>query len=72
MARRVAYLVQAYSNSPKLFVNTNQTYIHLILRGGAYTWNVKGSKHILVYGVDDKRQVIVSTSSTTTVNIIHF
>ena len=72
MAQRVAYLVKAYSNSPKLFVNTNQTDIHLILKGGAYTWNVKGSKHMFVYGVDDKRQIIVSTSSTSTGNIIHF
>ena len=41
MAYRAAYLVKAYSILAELFVNTDQTGIHLVPTGGAYTWGKK-------------------------------
>lgn len=72
MAQRVAYLVKAYSIPPKLFFNINQTCIHLTPTGGARTWDVKCLKHILAFGANDKRQITVLVSSTTTDNLINF
>jgi hypothetical protein len=56
MAQRCAYLVKMYNIPPELVVNTDQTGIHLVPTGGAKTWETKGSRHVLVHGVDDKRQ----------------
>jgi hypothetical protein len=55
MSQRVAYLVKAHSIPPELVVNTDQTGIHLVPTGGAHTWALKGSKHVLVHGIEDKR-----------------
>jgi hypothetical protein len=72
MAQRIAYLVKAYSVSPSLMVNTDQTGIHLIPRGGARTWVEKRSKHVLVHGQEDKRQITVSVSSLADGDLLPF
>ena len=72
MAYRAAYLVKTYSISAELFVNTDQTGIHLVPTRGAYTWEKRGSKHILIHGANDKRQITVYVSSTTAGNILPF
>jgi hypothetical protein len=72
MAQRAAYVVKAYSVSPSLMVNTDQTKIHLIPTGGARTWVEKGSKHVLVHGQDDKRQITVSISSSANGDLLPF
>ena len=41
-ARFFFFLVKAYSIPPHLFVNNDQTCIHLVPTWGAYTWDVKG------------------------------
>jgi hypothetical protein len=72
MAQRAAYLVKAHSIPPELMVNTDQTGIHLIPIGGTRTWAEKGSKHVLVHGQDDKRQITVSVSSSAVGNLLPF
>lgn len=72
MAQRVAYLVKAHSIPPQLVVNTDQTGIHLVPTGGAHTWAQKGSKHVLVHGVEDKRQITVSVSSSAAGDLLPF
>jgi hypothetical protein len=46
MNQWIAYLVKSYSILESMFVNTNQTSIHLVPTGGAHTWDKKGTKHI--------------------------
>jgi hypothetical protein len=72
MAYRAAYLIKAYSIPEELFVNTDQTGIHLVPTGGSYTWEKKGSKYILIHGADDKRQITVSVSSSAAGNVLPF
>jgi hypothetical protein len=72
MAQRAAYLVKAHSIPPELMVNSDQTGIHLIPTGGARTWAEKGSKHVLVHGQDDKRQITVSVSSSAAGDLLPF
>ena len=62
MSQRIAYLVKAYSIPHELVVNTDQTGIHLVPTRGAHTWALKGSKHVLVHGIEDKRQITVLVS----------
>jgi hypothetical protein len=40
----------------------DQTGIHLIPTGGARTWAEKGSKHVLIHGQEDKRQITMYVS----------
>ena len=54
MAQRVAYLIKAHYFPPQLVVNIDPTGIHLIPTGGTYTWAQKRSKHVLLYGYEDK------------------
>jgi hypothetical protein len=72
MAQRTAYLVKAYSIPPSMLVNTDQTGIHMVPSGGARTWAEKGSKHVLVHGMEDKRQITCSVSSTAAGNLLLF
>jgi hypothetical protein len=72
MAYRAAYLIKAYSIPEELFVNTNQTGIHLVPPGRTYTWEKRRSKHILIHGVDDKRHITIFVLSTTVGNILPF
>jgi hypothetical protein len=48
------------------------TGIHLIFTGGARTWAEKGSKHVFVHGQEDKRQITVSSSSSTDGDLLPF
>ena len=66
MAHRTAYLVKAHSIPPELVVNTDQTGIHLVPTGGTRTWAEKGSKHVQVLGMEDKRQITATLSSSAT------
>jgi hypothetical protein len=53
-------------------VNTDQTGIHLIPIGGARRWAKKRSKHVLVHGQGDKRQIKVSVSSSIDGDLLPF
>ncbi len=59
---KIAYLAKLYLIPPHLVVNTNQTRIHFVPIIGERTWENKGSKHIQVLGVEDKRQVTLVLS----------
>jgi hypothetical protein len=72
MAQRCAYLINVHNIPPQLVVNTNQTGIHLIPTGGARTWETKGSKHVNVHGVEDKRQITVGVSSVAIGEVLPF
>jgi hypothetical protein len=72
MTQRAAYLMKAHSIPPTMFVNTDQTGIHLVSFGGARTWTKKGSKHVLVHGMDDKRQITCLVSSSAAGNLLPF
>ena len=64
MTQRIAYLVKCYNVPCELVVNTDKTGIHLVPTGGTRTWEVRGSKHVAVTGIEDKRQVTVAVSSS--------
>jgi hypothetical protein len=53
MAQKTTYLVRAHSITPEMMVNTNQTGIHLVPTRGSKTWAEKGTKHVLVHGMED-------------------
>ena len=72
MAQRTSYLVKAHSIAPELVINTDQTRIHLVPAGGARTWAEKGSKHVQILGMEDKRQITVSVSSSAAGNLLPF
>ncbi len=54
IAYHVAYLVKAYDIPPSFVVNSDQTNIHLVPTIGEHTWENMGSKHINVFGIEDK------------------
>ena len=54
MVQRAAFFMKAYSIPTKMFVNTDQTDIHLIPTSGARTWAKRWSKHVLVHGMKIK------------------
>jgi hypothetical protein len=64
--------MKAHSIPPKLVVNTDQTGIHLVPTRGVHTWALKGSKHVLVHGIEDKRQITVSVPLTIAGNLLPF
>ena len=55
-----------------MFVNTDQTGIHLVPTSGAQTWAKRESKHVLVHGMEDKRQVTVLVYFSTNGNLLPF
>jgi hypothetical protein len=55
-----------------MVVNTDQTSIHLIPTGGAHTWDEKGTKHVKVHGMEDKRQITVAVSSSAVGSLLSF
>jgi hypothetical protein len=57
MAYHIACLVKAYNIPPSLIVNSDKIDIHLVPTLGKCTWETRGSKHIHVLGIKDKRQV---------------
>jgi hypothetical protein len=65
MAHMVAYLVKAYNIPTCLVINTDQTRIHLVPTRGDRMWETKGTKHIQVLGIEDKKQITTIVSSST-------
>jgi len=65
MTYHVIYVVKAYNIPPSLVVNSDETSIHLVPTARECTWESKGSKHIHVLGIEDKRQVTMVVSSST-------
>ncbi len=59
MAYQVTYLVNVYNIIPGLVVNNDQTCVHFIPITTYWTWESKGSKHIQVLGVENKRLIIM-------------
>jgi hypothetical protein len=59
MAYQVTYLVNVYNILSGLVVNSDQTSVHLIPIGRYWTWESKGSKHIQVLRVENKRPIIM-------------
>jgi hypothetical protein len=57
MAYWVVYLMKVYNITLALIVNSDQTNIHLIPTTKERTWESKGSKHVQVLGVENKRQI---------------
>ena len=72
MAQRAAFLVKTYCFPTEMFVNTDQTGIHLVFTSGARTWAKSGSKHVIVHGMEDKRQVTNSVSSSANDDLLSF
>jgi hypothetical protein len=64
MAHMVAYLVKTYNIPTCLVINTDQTRIHLMSTRGDRTWEAKGTKHIQVLGIENKRQITTIVSSS--------
>ncbi len=56
MAHRVPYLVKTYNVLASLVINTDQTWIHFVPTSGERIWEMKGSKDIHVFGVEDNMQ----------------
>jgi hypothetical protein len=50
----------------------DQTRIHLTPTGDTRTWAEKGSKHVLVHGQEDKRQIMVCVSSSANGDLLPF
>ncbi len=65
MAHQVVYLVKMYNIPPCLVVDTNQTRVHLVPTRGDQTWGKKGSKHVQVLGIEDKRKIAIVVSFST-------
>jgi hypothetical protein len=72
MTQQIAYLVKSYSIPESMVVDTDQTGIHLVPTGGAYTWDEKGTKHVKVHGMEDKRQITVAVSSSAAGTLLPF
>ena len=72
MVQSAAFLMKAYSIPMKMLLNADETDIHFVLTSGAQIWAKRGSKHVLVHGMKDKRQVTVSVSSSANDNPLHF
>jgi hypothetical protein len=43
--------------------------VHLIPNGGEKTWELKGTKHVQVLGLEDKKQMTMVISSNATGNL---
>jgi hypothetical protein len=70
MVYKITYLMKLYSILRCLMVNIDQTGIHFVPTTGERTWENKGSKHIQVLRVKDKRQVTLMLSFTTNGNLL--
>lgn len=59
MAYWITYLVNVYNILSDLVVNSDQTSVHFIPITRYWTWESKGSKHIQVLKVENKRPIIM-------------
>jgi hypothetical protein len=64
MAYHITCLAKAYNIPPSFVVDSDKIDIHLVPISRKCTWESRGSKHIHVLGIKDKRQVIVVVSSS--------
>jgi len=55
MTYHVIYITKAYNIPPSLVANSDETDIHLVPTIREHTWENRGSKHIHVLGINDKR-----------------
>ena len=72
VVQRCAYLVSAHNVLSELVGNTDQTGIYFVPTCCSRTWKTKSAKHIKVHGQNDKRQITVAVSSTTSEKCLHF
>jgi hypothetical protein len=63
MVYRTTYLINTYSTPPAFVVNNDKIGIHLVPNSGERTWEPKGTKHVQVLGLEDKRQMTMIVSS---------
>lgn len=63
MAQRVAVCIETYDVHPSLVINMDQAGLHLV-PAASRTYETKGSRSVLVAGLDDKRQITVCVAST--------
>jgi hypothetical protein len=66
MAYHIACLAKAYDIPPSFVVNNEKIDLHLVPTSRKCTWESRGFKHIHVCGIENKRQVIVIVTSSTT------
>jgi hypothetical protein len=57
MAYQVVYLMKVYNIILTLIIKSDQTSVHLIPTTRERIWESKGSRHIQVLGVENKRQI---------------
>jgi hypothetical protein len=62
MAYKFVYFVKAYLIPPTLVVNNYQIRVHLVPNNGARTWEPKGTKHVQVLNLENKKQVTTVVS----------
>jgi hypothetical protein len=72
MTQRCAYLIKVHNILQELVVNIDQIGFHLVFTCRTRTWKTKGSKHVNVHGIENKRQITVDVSSATTRFILLF
>jgi hypothetical protein len=64
MTYHVIYITKAYNIPPSLVVDSDETGIHLVPKARECTWESRGSKHIHVLGIKDKKQMTMVVSSS--------
>ncbi len=64
MAYRNVYFLKAYSIPLALVVNNDKSKVHLVPTNGEKTWEPKGTKHVQVLGLENKRRVTMVVSSS--------
>jgi hypothetical protein len=64
-------ILSKHINSTRIVVEHRPNRIHFVPIRKTQTW-AKGSKHVLVHGMEDKLQVIVLVSSSTSTNLLPF
>jgi hypothetical protein len=72
MAQKNNLFCQGIINSTRINGEGRPNEIHLVLIRRTQTWAKKGSKHVLVDGMENKLQVIVLVSSSTSTNLFPF
>ena len=64
MIMRASILIDVHKIKPEMFINFDQTGVHLVPNGGERTYETKGSTQVDIAGSDDKRQITVLVTST--------
>jgi hypothetical protein len=61
-----------FTNSLFIGNNSDKTKVHLVPTKGERTWEIKGKKHVKILGMDDKKQITIVVSSTTSGLLLPF